>query len=305
MKIVFMGTPELAAKTLTAIVEAGHEVVACYTKQRRPVGRKQIITKTPVAQMAEQLKIECIEPQSMKDDSEFERIKNLNPDIIVVVAYGKILPKNIIEHPKYGAINLHVSLLPKYRGAAPIQRALMNGDTSGGVTVMKIDEGLDTGDIISFEQFPISNFDNAGHIFKRMETVGIPLLLRSLEDIASAKATYTRQNNEEATLAPPITKAELQCNLEMPAKKIHDTARGVYPFITAPITICDTVCGICESEPCDDSGEIGEVLSIKPLKIACKEGSLILKTIQPQGKKAMEGTAFAAGRRLKVADLVR
>ncbi len=305
MRIVFMGTPQLAAKTLEAIAKAGHDIIACYTKQRRPVGRKQIITATPVAIMAEKLGILCHEPLNMRDGVEYERIKALNPDIIVVVAYGKILPKEIIELPKFSAINLHVSILPKYRGAAPIQRALMNGETVSGVTIMRIDEGMDTGDIISAKQFGISLSDNAGDIFKRMETVGIPLLLRSLEEIEQGKAEYLQQNNEEATLAPPIIKAELQCSLEMSAEKIHNTARGVYPFMMATIPLCDTICGICESEPCEGRGEIGEVLSLKPLKIMCKEGSLILKTIQPQGKKPMDGTAFAAGRRLKVADIVK
>ncbi len=304
MRVVFMGTPPLAAKALDAIVAAGHDVAACYTKERRPVGRKQIITATPVADMAQQLDIECVEPKSLKGGAELERLKGYNPDIIVVVAYGKILPKDIIELPRYGAINLHVSLLPSYRGAAPIQRALMNGDRQSGVTIMRIDEGLDTGDIISSESFDIAITENAGDIFSRMEQVGIPLLLKTMQDIEVSKAVFTPQNSEDATLAPPIIKAELACELSMDAEKIHNTARGVYPFMTAPITLCDTVCGICESEPSLQGGAIGEVLSVKPLTVGCGKGSLILKIIQPQGKKPMEGTAFAAGRRLKVGDKV-
>ncbi len=304
MRIVFMGTPELAAETLSAVVRAGHDVVACYTKQRRPVGRKQIITPTPVAVRAEQLGIDCFEPHKMRDGTELERLKALNPDILVVVAYGKILPKEILELPKHGAINLHVSLLPKYRGSAPIQRALMNGEKISGVTVMKLDEGVDTGDIIAMESFKLAMADNAGDIFKRMENIGIPLLLKSLNDIDMGNATFTKQNHDDATSAPPIVKAELQCSLEMSAEKIHNIARGVYPFMTAPITLCDTICGICESEPTEDRGMPGEVLSVKPLKIACNVGALIIKTLQPQGKKPMEGTAFAAGRRLKIGDNV-
>ncbi len=305
MKIVFMGTPTLAAETLSAVVEAGHEVVACYTKQRRPVGRKQIVTPTPVAVMAEQLGIDCFEPNSMKDGTEYERLKRINPDLIVVVAYGKILPKEILELPKHGIINLHVSILPKYRGAAPIQRALMNGEKQSGVTIMRLDEGVDTGDIISAEKFDIAITDNAGDIFKRMEEVGIPLLIKTIACIKNGTATYTKQQNSDATHAPPIVKTELQCELSMSAEQIHNTARGVYPFMSAPIMLCETVCGICESEPSDDTGRIGEVLSVKPLKIACGNGSIILKTIQPQGKKPMEGSAFAAGRRLKIGDNVK
>ncbi len=302
MKIVFMGTPPLAAESVGAVVAAGHDVVACYTKERRPVGRKQIVTATPVANKAEELGIECVEPRNMRDGTELARLKEYAPDIIVVVAYGKILPKEIIELPRYGTINLHVSLLPKYRGAAPIQRALMNGDSKSGVTIMQIDEGLDTGDIISTASFDIALTDNAGDIFKKMEQVGIPLLLKTIEDIEKGTAVYTVQNDEEATLAPPIVKTELACDLAMDAEKIHNIARGVYPFMMAPIKLCDTICGICESEPSPQGGKTGEVLSLKPLIVACGKGSLILKAIQPQGKKMMEGTAFAAGKRLKIGD---
>ncbi len=305
MKIVFMGTPVLAAKTLEAIARAGHEVVAVYTRQRKPVGRKQILTPTPVAEAAERLGIICHEPTTLRNSEEEQRIKELCPDIIVVVAYGRILQNEIIEMPKYGTINLHVSLLPSYRGAAPIQRAIMAGEKVGGVTVMRIDEGIDTGDIISSEQFDIGENETAGDIFSRMEQVGIPLLLKTLCDIEKGDASYTPQDHEKSSHAPPIQKTELVCDFDMSADTIHNLTRGVNPYLMPTISLCDVICGIGETRVSDQTGEIGEILSVKPLTIACGEGAIVLSKLKPQGKNLMDGTAFAAGRRLRVGDKVK
>ncbi len=254
--------------------------------------------------MAEELNLPCFEPATLRDEKEVERLKTLSPEIIVVVAYGKILTREIFEMPKFGTINLHVSLLPKYRGAAPIQRAVMAGESETGASIMRIDEGVDTGDVIADVRFKIDENDTAGDVFDKTEALGVPLLITTLNDIAKGGATYTPQPHGEATSAPPIEKSELTCNFEMEAGQIHNITRGVAPFMMSSISICSVMCGLGSTKLSCTKGAPGEVLCLKPLTIACKKDSIVIETIKPQGKNLMDGTAFAAGRRLQVGDYV-
>ncbi len=302
--MVFMGTPPLAAVALKAIVEAGHEVAAVYTKPRKPVGRKQIITKTPVANIADELGLPCFEPTTLRDEKEIERLKALSPEMIVVVAYGKILTREVFDMPKHGAINLHVSLLPKYRGAAPIQRAIMAGERESGASIMRIDEGVDTGDVIAEVRFSIDENDTAGDIFDKTEEFGVPLLIKTINEIKNGNAVYTPQQHELSSPALPIEKSELACNFEMEAEQIHNLTRGVAPFMMTTLILCDAVCGIQETLVSKAGGAPGTVLCLKPLTIACKKDAIVIQKLKPQGKNLMDAVSFAVGRRLKVGDKV-
>jgi len=189
MRILFMGTPDIAAESLAALLDAGHEVCGVFTRRDKPVGRKQILTAPPVKQLAVEHCLSVYQPRTLRDGSSDELIKELAPDIIVVVAYGCIIPPQLLHVAKYGCINLHVSLLPKYRGSAPIQWAVLNGDEGTGVTIMQLDEGLDTGDILMVEPVTIDPEETSGELFDRVSAVGAGTLVTALEKIEAGELT--------------------------------------------------------------------------------------------------------------------
>ena len=190
MRILFMGTPDIAAESLRALLDAGHEVCAVFTRRDKPVGRKQILTAPPVKQLAQQHGILVYQPRTLRDGSSDELIRSLAPDVIVVVAYGCILPPQLLRVARYGCINLHVSLLPKYRGSAPVQWAVLNGDTQTGVSIMQLDEGLDTGDVLLVEPVAIDPEETSGQLFDRVSAVGAKTLVTALEKIEAGEAVY-------------------------------------------------------------------------------------------------------------------
>ena len=304
MRILFMGTPDIAAESLAALLDAGHEVCGVFTRRDKPVGRKQILTAPPVKQLAVEYGLSVYQPRTLRDGSSDELIKELAPDIIVVVAYGCIIPPQLLHTAKYGCINLHVSLLPKYRGSAPIQWAVLNGDEGTGVTIMQLDEGLDTGDILMVEPVTIDPEETSGELFDRVSAVGAGTLVTALEKIEAGELTPRKQDNAAATMAPPLTKDMAQFDFTQDAAHIHNWVRGMNPWPMAWfVTAGGKKVKVTECRVAASNGEApGTVLSTRPLTVACADGAVQLLHVVPEGKKPMDGTSFAAGLRLKAGD---
>ena len=304
MKILFMGTPDIAAESLEALLQAGHEICAVFTRRDKPVGRKQILTAPPVKQLAEQHGIPVYQPRTLRDGSSDDLIRDLAPEIIVVVAYGCIIPPQLLHVAKYGCINLHVSLLPQYRGSAPIQWAVLHGDAQTGVSIMQLDEGLDTGDVLMVEPVDIEPEETSGQLFDRVSAIGAKTLVKALEKLQAGELHPQPQDHAKATLAPPLNKEMAQFTFTQEAAQIHNWVRGMNPWPVAwfeqngkRIKVLE--CRVAENE----SGALpGMVVSLKPLTIAAGSGAVALLTVTPEGGKPMAGTAWAAGRRLKVGD---
>ena len=303
VKILFMGTPDIARDCLAQILEDGWNVTAVFTREDKPVGRKQIMTAPPVKQLAVEHNIPVYQPKTLKGEYT-DVIANLAPDMIVVVAYGRILPKAVIDVPQFGCLNLHVSLLPKYRGAAPIQWSLINGDTQTGVTVMHIDEGLDTGDIIDVLPIDIDPDEDSEQLFEKVTAEGKVFLSKVMENVVSGDYTRTVQDHEKATLAPPLTKEMAFFDFDTDALTLHNKIRGQNPWPSAHFMYEGKKIKVLKAKVMPESGKRGEILSTKPLVVAAGEKSLQLITVQPEGGKAMDGTAWAAGRRFKKGDSV-
>lgn len=304
MKILFMGTPDIAAESLEALIEAGHEICAVFTRRDKPVGRKQILTAPPVKQLAEQHGIPVYQPRTLRDGSSDDVIRELAPDIIVVVAYGCIIPPQLLHVAPYGCINLHVSLLPKYRGSAPIQWAVLNGDERTGVSIMQLDEGLDTGDVLMVEPVEIDPEETSGQLFDRVSALGAKTLVAALEKLQAGQLTPVPQQHELASLAPPLNKDMARFDFTQDAGHIHNWVRGMNPWPVAwfeqdgkRIKVLE-----CRIAKVTHSAAPGTVLALKPLTIAAENGAVELLTVTPEGGKPMAGTAWAAGRRLKVGD---
>ena len=304
MKILFMGTPDIAADSLAALIAAGHEICAVFTRRDKPVGRKQILTAPPVKQLAEQHGIPVYQPRTLRDGSSDDVIRELAPDIIVVVAYGCIIPPQLLHVTRYGCINLHVSLLPKYRGSAPIQWAVLNGDRCTGVSIMQLDEGLDTGDVLMVEPVDIDPEETSGQLFDRVSAVGAKTLVQALEKLQAGQLKPEPQQHEMATMAPPLTKDMARFDFTQSAAHIHNWVRGMNPWPVAWFEQEGKRIKVlkCRMAKAGDSAAPGTVLALKPLTIACGEGAVELLTVTPEGGKPMAGTAWAAGRRLKAGD---
>ena len=228
MRILFMGTPDIAADCLKALYEAGHDICAVYTRRDKPVGRKQVLTAPPVKEVALAHGTPVFQPRTLRDGGEDENIRALAPELIVVVAYGCILPRSVLEAPKYGCINLHVSLLPKYRGSAPVQWAVLNGDAETGVSIMQMDEGLDTGDVLACEKIAIDPEETSGQLFDRVTAVGARVLCETLPAIAAGTLKAEPQAHENASVAPMLSKEMAEFKLTDSADHIHNCTRQLF-----------------------------------------------------------------------------
>ena len=288
MKIVFMGTPDYAVKTLEALINAGHTVAAVFAQPDKPVGRKQILTPPPVKVCAETHGIPVFQPRTLRDGEAERIIRNIAPDVIAVVAYGKILPTEILTLPRYGCINGHASLLPKYRGAAPIQWCIVNGEKETGVTAMQMDEGMDTGDIL----------ETAGELFERLSVIGAKLLVKTLADLEDGGITPVKQDESKATSAPIIKKEMAKISfLDMTADEVHNAVRGFYPWPVAFFISGGKRIKIIKSRVVNMRGTAGAVLkSDNELIVACKKEAVALETIQPEGSKPMSAKQYLCGR---------
>ena len=304
MRILFMGTPDIAAECLKALYSAGHDICAVYTRRDKPVGRKQVLTAPPVKEVALAHGTPVFQPRTLRDGSEDENIRALAPELIVVVAYGCILPKSVLEAPKYGCINLHVSLLPKYRGSAPVQWAVLNGDTETGVSIMQMDEGLDTGDVLCCEKIAIDPEETSGELFDRVTAVGARVLCEAVPAMEAGTLKPQPQQHENATLAPMLDKELAEFRLTDTAAHIHNWVRGMNPWPVAWFAQDGKRIKVLESRLAENPQHAapGTVLALKPLTIAAENGAVALLTVTPEGGKPMAGTAWAAGRRLKAGD---
>ena len=298
MRVVFMGTPDFSVPALENIAKK-YEVVAVVTQQDRPKGRGHKMQYTPVKEKAIELEIPVYQPKRVKDHEFVDILKTLKPDVIVVIAFGQILSKEILELPKYGCINVHASLLPKYRGAAPIQWAVINGDKKSGVTTMYMAEGLDTGDIIDTSEIVLDEKETGGSLFDKLADLGGKLILNTLDKLETGTATRTRQDDARSTYAGKITKELGQIDFTKSAAEIERLIRGLNPWPSAFTYMDDKMLKIWNADVLEetveeDPGTITEV-NKKFIKVATGEGYLLLKEIQLEGKKRMNVTSFLNG----------
>ena len=298
MRIVFMGTPDFAVPCLQRLLEDGHEVPAVFTQPDKPVGRHAVLTPPPVKQLALSHGIPVYQPTKMRDGTVAALLRELAPDCLVVVAYGRILPQEILDVPPRGCVNIHGSLLPRYRGAAPIQWSVIRGETVTGVTSMFMDAGMDTGDIIDTLTTPIGENETAGELFERLAPLGAQLLSTTLAAIADGTVTRRPQNDAEATMAPMLEKAMGRLALTRPAQELHNQVRGMNPWPGAFCTAGGKTLKIHETRVAAGSGAPGTLLCADPVTVACGEGALQLVTVQPEGKPRMAAEAWLRGARL-------
>ena len=301
MKIVYMGTPDFAVPPLAALVEAGYEVTAVITQPDKPKGRGKTLLPTPVKEEAMKHEITVYQPQKVRDPEFVEVLKNLAPDMIVVAAFGQIIPKEILDMPKYGCINIHASLLPKYRGAAPIQQAVIDGEKESGVTIMKMGMGLDTGDMISQAVVTLSEDETGGSLFDRLAETGASLLIQTIPSIENGTATYTKQPEESPTpYAAMITKKMGLLDFSRNAEVLERLVRGMNPWPSAYTYLNNKTLKVWKAVVEDaESGKAapGTIVDVdkKGIHVACGEKILVLQEVQLEGKKRMETDAFLRG----------
>lgn|SRR5690606_2921802 len=299
MRIVFMGTPDFSVPILTAIIGHGYEVAAVYTQPPRPAGRRGLeLTKSPVHEKAEEFGIPVFTPTSLKGEEEQAAFASLEADVAIVVAYGLLLPKAILDAPRLGCYNGHASLLPRWRGAAPIQRAIMAGDSETGIMIMKMDEGLDTGPVAMAEKIAITADMTAGELHDRLSMAGADLMVRALGALERESLTLQPQAQDGVTYAAKIDKAEARIDWSKSASQVHNQIRGLSPF---PGAWCEMeINGAVErvklqrSTLGQSSGAPGAVLD-DALTIACGEGSVRLLTLQRSGGRPLPATDFLRG----------
>lgn len=307
LKVLFMGTPEIAERALAALLADGFPVVGAVTQPDRPRGRGMVLTPPPVKVLAEQNGIPVYQPETLKDGALMPILEQLAPDVIAVVAYGKILPEAVLSYPPYGCVNVHVSLLPKYRGAAPMQRAIMNGEKETGVTTMQMDAGLDTGDILLTEKFPIGPADNFETVHDRSALVGGALLCRTLRALEAGTLTPVKQDHASATYAEKITKEDCAIDFSLSASVLDARIRGLSPI---PLAFTRLPSGkllkVVSATPVAGHGAPGEVIRAEKegVVVACGDGALLLRTVLPEGKGRMSAADLLRGRSLSVGDIL-
>ena len=309
MRIMFMGTPEIASTCLDKLVSDGHDVVACVTGEDKPRGRGKVMTPTAVKVRATELGIPVYTPKTLRDEAFAATLAEVNPDLICVVAYGKILPESVLSYPKYGCINAHVSLLPKYRGAAPMQRAIMNGETKTGVTVMQMDVGLDTGDILMVEEFPIGPEDDFEVVHDTSAIVGGRLLSRTATALERGEITPIPQDDSLACYAEKIEKSDCKLDFTKSARELDFNIRGVTPIPGAFAYHNGKMLKICKALPINAKGEAGRVIDADAtgegyFTVACGEGALKVLSVIPEGKGKMSAGDLLRGRKLAVGDVL-
>ena len=307
MRILFMGTPDFALFSLRALVEAGEDVVGVVTQPDKPKGRGYTLTPPPVKVYAEEKGLPVYQPKTLRDEAFAELLRQIDPEVIVVVAFGKILPANVLDYPKYGCVNVHGSLLPAYRGAAPMQRAIIDGCAETGITTMFMDVGLDTGDMLLKKSVAIDLHDTFETVHDKLGECGAELLLRTLALLEAGEITPEKQDDALATYAQKIEKEDCLLDFSRTAKEVHDRIRGLSPI---PLSFTHTSDGrllkILSSEPVEGKGRPGEVISLSGgrITVACGEGAVALLSVLPEGKKKMSAADFINGRRISVGDIL-
>lgn len=308
MKVIFMGTPDFSVRTLEMLIEAGHEVVLAVTQPDKPKGRGKMMQRSPVKEAALAHGIEVYQPQKVRNPECVEYLRKQEADIIVVVAFGQILSKEILEMPAFGCINVHASLLPKYRGAAPIQWAVINGEKVTGVTTMRMDEGIDTGDMILKEEVVLREDETGGSLFERLAKKGAQLCVRTLEAIAQGTATYTPQNHEEATHTGMIKKKMGEMDWTKSAQELERLVRGLNPWPSAYTYLDGKTLKIWRADAGEHASSLetssigagkepGTIVEVTKdsIEVQTGQGILILKELQLEGKKRLAADAFLRG----------
>lgn len=301
MRVIFAGTPEFAAQALKVIVEAGHEVVLVLTQPDRPGGRGMALQPSAVKKLALEKGIEVFQPLSLKDETAQQKLAALAAEVMVVAAYGLILPQAVLDLPRFGCLNIHASLLPRWRGAAPIQRALLAGDAETGVCIMQMEAGLDTGPVLLRGAFPIAPEDTTASLHDRLAELGANLIVEALGKLPLAASI---QPDAGVTYAHKIEKAEAMIDWHRSAVEINRHIRAFNPFPGAQALLGGQTIKLWQATPVAGSGEIGQILAVdrKSLVVACGEGALAISELQKAGGKRLPVQQFLAGNSLKVGD---
>ena len=310
MRILFMGTPDFALFSLKALCEAGEEVIGVVTQPDKPKGRGYTLTPPPVKLYAQEVGLPVYQPTTLRGDEFATLLDTLAPELIVVVAYGKILPENVLNYPKYGCINVHGSLLPKYRGAAPMQRAIMDGDKVTGSTTMYMDVGLDTGDMLLKSEIVIEENDNFESIHDKLGVCGAETLIRTVEGLKNRTIVREKQDDSLSTYAAKIEKADCLIDFAKSAEDVHNQIRGLSPI---PLSFTHTADGkllkVTEAKIAARDGvkgEAGRVLSLENgIEVACGSGSVLLLGVLPEGKGRMSAADFIRGRKISAGDILK
>ena len=305
MRAVFMGTPEIAATVLKAVLKSRHEVIAVVTQTDKPKGRGHEMAFPPVKEVALEAGIPVLQPQRAKEEAFIEELKALNPDIILVAAYGKLLPKEILDMPKFGCINVHASLLPKYRGASPIQWAVLNGDEKSGVTIMHMAETMDTGDIIMAEEVVLAKEETAGSLHDKLAEIGGPLLISAMDALETGRAPRIRQKEEEATHVKMLDKTMGNLEFSKSAVQLERWIRGLNPWPTAYTKLDGKMLKLWKADVISAEELSKEVKSFEPgtiimvakdsFDVLTGDGVLRVKELQLEGKRKMTAEEFLRG----------
>lgn len=301
-----MGTPDFAVKTLDSIVKSGHEICAVYTQPDKPKGRGHRLMPSEVKAYALDKGFTVYQPLSLKVQEEIDLINSMLPDLIVVAAYGRILPKAVLDAPKYGCINVHASILPKYRGAAPIQRSVIDGEKKTGVTIMQMNEGLDTGDILSIEELAIEPDDTAGTMFEKLAVLGADMLVRVIDDIENYRANAVKQDESKATYAAMLYKSMANIDWSWESGKIDCLIRGLNPFYIAKTNVGNSFLKIHKAACCEGVGKCGEVIeSKKKLVVACGNNTALeLVKVQGENGKVMDAADYLRGHPIEIGSIL-
>ena len=304
-----MGTPDFAAAALSRIAESGYEVVGAVTQPDKPKGRGMTMLPPPVKVAAQELGVPVLQPERLREGQFTPYLEQLKPDVIVVAAYGKLLPEYILSYPRYGCINIHASLLPRWRGAAPIQRCIMAGDRISGVTTMQMDAGLDTGDMLEAAQTPITDTDNFESLHDRLAELGAELIVSTLRGIESGTLKPTPQPEEGITYAEKIGKDDIRIDLSLPARQLVDIIRGLSPVPLARVRCRGRLLKLVSAGLSPHTGanaEVGEVISLDggAIHIRVGDGAIAVTELVPEGKKRMRASDFINGRGITVGDVL-
>ena len=301
MRVVFMGTPDIAATCLKRILDDGSDVVAVYTQPDRPKGRGMKMTFSPVKEVALAAGIPVYQPENFKEEETVQTLADLQPDVVAVVAYGRILPQSVLDIPKFGCINIHASLLPKYRGSAPYQWAVLDGLKETGVTAMYLVREMDAGDIIDVSKTEIGPDETAGELLDRLAVLGAELLVKTLDKIEKGEATATPQDPELVSYAPMLDKTMCPIDWTKTAQQVHDHVRGLHPWPVATANLAGTNFKIHATATVEGSGEPGKILGLTKtgLKVACGEGAVEVRMLQAEGGKRMSAPDYFRGHPLE------
>ena len=302
MRVVFMGTPDIAATCLKKILEDGFDVVAVYTKPDRPKGRGMKMEISPVKQIAVEAGIPVFQPENFREEETVQQLRDLKPDVCAVVAYGRLLPQNVLDVPTYGCINIHASALPKYRGSAPYQWTVLDGQTETGVTAMYLVQKMDAGDIIEISGTTVGENETAGELLDRLAVLGADLLSKTLGRFASGeKVTATRQDESQVTFAPLLDKSMCPIDWSKTARQVHNQVRGLHPWPVATMELDGKQFKVHETRVVPGHGVPGTVLELNKngLVIACGQDAVEIRSLQAEGGKRMRAPDYFRGHPLQ------